>query len=156
MDQAITLIQNDALSVGETIGDSIGSIGIFTLIFYILMIIAYWKIFTKAGEAGWKSIIPIYNIYIFCRIIGISFWIYILGIPIIFGIVVSTISIPSSIITIISGIYSFFLLIYIAIKLGDAFKKSFLFKIGLIFLPNIFLLILAFGGSKYHRAAIKK
>lgn len=27
----------------------------------ILLIVAQWKIFTKAGEKGWKSIIPIYN-----------------------------------------------------------------------------------------------
>ena len=27
---------------------------------WLLQIIANWRIFTKAGEAGWKSIIPIY------------------------------------------------------------------------------------------------
>ena len=32
---------------------------LFAFIFYILQVIAYWKIFTKAGEEGWKSIIPI-------------------------------------------------------------------------------------------------
>jgi len=150
MNQAITLTQNDAIALGGFLGGAIASIGIFALIFYILMIIAYWKIFTKAGEKGWKSIIPIYNIYVFCRIIGISFWVYILGIPIVIGILLSVA--PSRIVTIASGIYSLFLLIYIAIKLGDAFKKSILFKIGLIILPNIFLLILAFGGSKYHKS----
>ena len=31
---------------------------LFAFIFYILQVIAYWKIFTKAGEEGWKSIIP--------------------------------------------------------------------------------------------------
>ena len=33
-----------------------------TIIIAIISIIAMFKIFTKAGEAGWKSIIPIYNI----------------------------------------------------------------------------------------------
>lgn len=28
---------------------------LFAFIFYILQVIAYWKIFTKAGEEGWKS-----------------------------------------------------------------------------------------------------
>ncbi|MFQ8842671.1 MAG: hypothetical protein ACLR8P_19070 [Clostridium fessum] len=37
---------------------------LFAFIFYILQVIAYWKIFTKAGEEGWKSIIPIYNGYV--------------------------------------------------------------------------------------------
>lgn len=32
---------------------------VFTLIICILLIVAWWKIFEKAGEAGWKSIIPL-------------------------------------------------------------------------------------------------
>ena len=27
------------------------------------MIIAWWRIFSKAGERGWKILIPVYNIY---------------------------------------------------------------------------------------------
>ncbi len=34
----------------------------------ILQIIAMWKLFTKAGEKGWKSIIPIYNSVILFKI----------------------------------------------------------------------------------------
>ena len=34
---------------------------IFWLAFTILMIAAWWKIFTKAGQPGWACIIPIYN-----------------------------------------------------------------------------------------------
>lgn len=41
---------------------------LFAFIFYILQVIAYWKIFTKAGEEGWKSIIPIYNGYVQYRL----------------------------------------------------------------------------------------
>jgi hypothetical protein len=33
-----------------------------------------WKIFEKAGEAGWKSIIPIYNVYIMYKIVGMKNW----------------------------------------------------------------------------------
>lgn len=36
------------------------------LAIYVLQIIGWWKIFTKAGEAGWKSLIPLYNLYISC------------------------------------------------------------------------------------------
>ena len=31
------------------------------VIILVFTIIANWKIFTKAGEAGWKSLIPIYS-----------------------------------------------------------------------------------------------
>ena len=34
------------------------------VIFYVLVAVAQWRIFTKAGEAGWKGIIPLYNLYI--------------------------------------------------------------------------------------------
>ena len=41
----------------------------YTLFFVILVIglavvslVAYWKIFVKAGKEGWEGIIPIYNV----------------------------------------------------------------------------------------------
>ena len=37
---------------------------IFAFVWWILQIIANWNIFTKAGEAGWKSLIPIYGDYV--------------------------------------------------------------------------------------------
>ncbi len=37
---------------------------IVVILWYVLQVIAYWRIFTKAGEAGWKSLIPIYNTYV--------------------------------------------------------------------------------------------
>ena len=61
----VTLTQNEAIAAGGIIGGIFATAGIFILAVYILLIVAWWKIFTKAGEAGWKSIIPIYNIYIF-------------------------------------------------------------------------------------------
>ena len=33
------------------------------LLFYILIAVAEWRIMVKAGEPGWKGIIPIYNVY---------------------------------------------------------------------------------------------
>lgn len=41
---------------------------IFALVWWILQIIANWNIFTKAGEAGWKSLIPIYGDYVSYKI----------------------------------------------------------------------------------------
>ena len=40
----------------------------------VIAIVAYWKIFTKAGEEGWKCIIPIYNIIILLKIVGRPWW----------------------------------------------------------------------------------
>ena len=41
---------------------------IFAFTWWILQIVANWRIFTKAGEAGWKSIIPVYGDYISYKI----------------------------------------------------------------------------------------
>ena len=37
----------------------------FSLIWWILMVVADWKVLNKAGEPGWKSIIPFYDSYTF-------------------------------------------------------------------------------------------
>ena len=54
---------------------------IIAIVLLVLLVIARWKLFTKAGEAGWKSIIPIYSDYVQWRIgwnkTGL-FWLYIL------------------------------------------------------------------------------
>ncbi len=47
---------------------------IIALICSIIAIIAMWKIFSKAGEAGWKSLIPIYNSFVLAKIIFGSYW----------------------------------------------------------------------------------
>ena len=56
---------------------------VVAIIIAILQIVAMWKIFTKAGEKGWKSIIPIYNIVVLFKISGLSPWlilVYLAGI----------------------------------------------------------------------------
>ena len=59
----------------------ISFISIFMIVMLVLTIIARWKMFTKAGEAGWKSLIPIYCDYTLFKIVwnAKSFWIYTLS-----------------------------------------------------------------------------
>lgn len=48
----------------------------FVLIIIALTIIGLWKCFTKAGEKGWKALIPFYNSVILYRISGIKgYWV---------------------------------------------------------------------------------
>ena len=122
------------------------------IIVSILLIIAMWKIFAKAGEAGWKSLIPIYNVYVFCKIIGISFWMWALLLPIVVGVgsaVIANVMNNQDISTIIAGVYSIIVEVYVSVKLAKAFNKGVGFTIGLILLPNLFQLILGFGSSEY-------
>ncbi|MBR3256827.1 hypothetical protein IKG02_00860 [Candidatus Saccharibacteria bacterium] len=158
MDNLI-LTQNEATAVaaGGILGGIAGFALGYILLFYILLVIANWKIFTKAGEAGWKSLIPIYNVYILCKIIKINFWIYMLLIPVVLGIITSIAGTKEPLVTIASlltGCYSLFLDIWTAIRLGKSFHKGTGFIVGLVLLPGIFHLILGFGSSKYDKKAL--
>lgn len=123
---------------GAMLGAIAGTVGVFfviSLAVLILMIVAQWKIFTKAGEKGWKCLIPIYNMVVLFKIIGLSPWLLLLyllsAIPVVGGLIAVVLSIVSM------------------VKLGQAFNKSAGFIIGLILLGPIFELILAFGSSQY-------
>ena len=114
------------LQQSDTGGSAFGSI--VGLVVAIIMIVALWKIFTKAGQPGWAAIIPIYNTLVMLRIIGRPWWWLLLMLIPFVNIVV-----------------------YIIIMLGMAksFGHGAGFALGLIFLPFIWYLILGFGGSEY-------
>ena len=106
--------------------------GIIGLLVALLMIVAMWKIFVKAGQPGWASIIPIYNLYVWCKIVGRpGWWIILMLIPFV---------------NIIVGIV-------LCIDMAKSFGKGAGFGIGLAFLGIIFLPILGFGSAQYLVAA---
>lgn len=103
---------------------------IIALIISVLMIVAMWKIFTKAGKPGWHSIIPFLNMYDLVEISGYNGWMFLLF------------CIPFA---------NIVMLILVFLGLAKNFGKSTGFAIGLIFLSVIFLLILAFDSSVYNK-----
>jgi signal peptidase I len=44
------------------------------IVFTLLLFIALYGLFTKAGEKGWKGLVPIYNIYVWLKIIDRPWW----------------------------------------------------------------------------------
>lgn len=105
---------------------------IIGLLFALLLIVAMWKVFTKAGQPGWASIIPIYNLYIWCKIVGRPWWwILLMLIPFV-GIIVA---------------------IILCIDLAKSFGKGAGFGIGLALLGIIFWPILGFGSAQYQGPA---
>lgn len=109
--------------------------GIGTIIYMVILLaiavislISMWKIFAKAGEAGWKALIPIYNMYILFQITwGKGIYFLLMLIP----------------------LANFVILIITYVKLANAFGKSGAFAVGIVFLPAIFMPILAFGSAEY-------
>lgn len=50
---------------------------ILTILFFILSLVGLWAIFEKAGQKGWIVLIPLYNLYIWLKIIRKPIWWYI-------------------------------------------------------------------------------
>jgi len=55
-------------------GAALGIISLIYVAIILLMVISFWKIFTKAGKPGWASIIPIYNIIVMLEIVKRPIW----------------------------------------------------------------------------------
>jgi uncharacterized protein DUF5684 len=102
------------------------------LLIALFLIVAMWKVFTKAGQPGWASIIPIYNLYVWCKIVGRPWWwILLMLIPFV----------------------NFIIAIILCIDMAKSFGKGAGFGIGLALLGIIFLPILGFGSAQYQGPA---
>ncbi len=125
------------------------------LLYYVFLTVAQWKLFTKAGEKGYKALIPFYNMFVSHHLIGMRHIWFILDIVFWAGEIAldltraaplwleETFFSVALIVTIISEI------IHI-MKLCYCYTKSELFAIGLFVIPPLFSMILAFGKSEYN------
>lgn len=105
---------------------------IFSLALCVLIIVANWKIFKKAGKPGWAAIIPVYNIIVSYQIVGLSPWLLLLFL-----------------VPFVNFVAAIVLSIMYAGRLAKAFGKGTGFAFGLFFLNVIFLPILAFSDAEY-------
>lgn len=98
------------------------------LLIILLIIASFWKVFVKAGQAGWKSLIPFYNIYVLLQIAGCpSWWLLMFFLPVV----------------------NIYFMVVMHIRLAEKFGKPPLFGFALCFLGFIFFPILAFGPATY-------
>jgi len=91
----------------------------------LLMVIAMWKVFVKAGQA---ILIPIYNTIVLIQIAGKPVWWFLLMLIPFVNIVIG---------------------IMVLLEIAKKFGKGGGFVAGLIFLPVIFWPILGFGSAEY-------
>jgi len=129
------LAASTALTVGtpitSTLNESLFNIwtGLLAFLWYVLVALAMWLVFKKAGWPGVLALIPIVNVFILVKIAGMSAWwalLYLIPIVnIVFGIVV-------------------------AVKVGAAFGKGGAWSFFLLWLiAFIGFFILGFGDAKY-------
>jgi len=95
----------------------------------LLVIVAHWEVFAKAGRPGWVIFIPFYNLYVCMKISSKPGWWWVLlcipGVNIIFSILMMR-------------------------GLARNFGKGVAFTAGLLLVPIVFWSILAFGESRYN------
>lgn len=84
----------------------------------LLAIIEQWILFNKLGEKGWKSIIPIYNGWVYLKLGELPGWLILLPVANIIGMIVASFNIPK--------------------KLNKSSALGLLY----IFIPNIYYLVL--------------
>lgn len=96
--------------------------------FSVVLVASFWKVFTKAGEAGWKCLVPIYNFVVLLKISGTPiWWIVLFFIPVL--------NIGAS--------------VFLGINLAKKFGKGPIYGLGLCFLSFIFYPHLAFSKALY-------
>ncbi len=106
---------------------SSSSLILFVAIF-ILVIIAKWRVFEKAGQPGWASIIPYFNFIIMLKIVGKNiWWVLWLFVP----------------------IANVVVYIWVTNLLAKRFGQNEGFTLGLLLLPFIFYPILGFGNARF-------
>ncbi|MFF1877260.1 DUF5684 domain-containing protein [Leifsonia sp. NPDC058230] len=99
------------------------------IIGYVLVVLALWPVFTKAGKPGWGALIPIYNTYLLVKIAGYHGALVILYFIPLVNIVVA---------------------IIVALGVGRAFGRSAVFSILLLWLFAIIgYFIVGYGRSQY-------
>lgn len=107
------------------------SIAIFLIIYValiVVMITSVWKLYSKAGQPGWASLIPIYNGYVLLKIVGKpGWWLLLYFIPFV-------------------NIFFLFMTFHL---LSKSFGKGSAFTTGLILLGAVFLPILGLGSAEY-------
>ena len=101
---------------------------LFVLAISVFMVVAMWKMFTKAGNPGWGCLVPFYNNYCLFEIAFGNGWLFLL--------------------TFVPCV-NFVFLIMLYFKLAKAFGQGVGFGFGLLFLNPIFVAILGFGNAEY-------
>ncbi len=122
------------------------------LIWYIVLAVASFRIFKKAGEPGWKGLIPVYNTYVQYRFSWETryFWYMILTMAV--GGILSSLGDGEGAINTVGDVVSFVgwaIWVIGEYRLSRSFGHGIPFTVGLVLLGPVFRMILGFGKSRY-------
>lgn len=119
----------------------------------VIIVISNWKILTKANEEGWKALIPFYNKWTLCEVVGLSpYWVIELLIVQALYLFINQVLEGNFVVISLSWLVSlnslYFNVVY-SLSLAKSFGKDKSFGILTVFFPVITLPMLAFGKSEY-------
>lgn len=119
----------------------------------VIIVISNWKILTKANEEGWKALIPFYNKWTLCEVVGLSpYWVIELLVVQALYLFIKQVLEGNFVVISLSWLVSlnslYFNVVY-SLSLAKSFGKDKSFGILTIFFPEITLPMLAFGKSEY-------
>ena len=125
-----------------------------TVIRYLMIAIGYSRMYRKAGVAGWKAFIPVYNTYNNYKISwsGKFFFLY-LVLHILTSALGSSEQLLLSLIAAAAGITLIVIAVKQNIKMANIFGKGAGTAILLILFPGITALVLGFGKAEFLGAA---
>jgi hypothetical protein len=112
-----------------------GTTSLVAVALYVLMVVALWRVFSKAGYAGWLAIIPIVNVVFLTKVAGFSGWLALLYL------------IP---------IVGFVFHIVVQLRVGRAFGHGWVFSIFLLALFYVIgYLIIGFSDDRYRLERVR-
>ena len=95
-----------------------------------ITLLGYWRVFEKAGVAGWKALVPVYHTYVLLGMVGRpGWWLALTFVPVV-NIGVAAV---------------------LAMDLAECFGERLGFAFGLVLLPVVFVPMLGFGDASYRR-----
>ena len=126
---------------------------IISLVIAILKLIGTWKMLTKAGESGWKSLIPFYNQWTLCKVAGISpYWVLEIIVVSMINTVLNRI-LGSNVISVILSLIVYANTIYfwviLSISLAKSFGKDTGFGVATVFFSFITYPMMGMGSATY-------
>lgn len=137
--------------MGKALDSSQVLLLVMGVIWYIFLMAASWKMFQKAGEAGWKALIPVYNGYILYKISWKAniFWILAAATVLSQTLLSPSMAMPLALIGMLLNVVAIVIACIESFKLSKAFGHGVGFGLGLIFLNPVFMMILGYGKSEY-------
>ena len=101
---------------------------VIPLLVGVLLMVASWRVYAKAGQPGWGVLVPIYNLYLWCKIAGKpGWWVVLFFVPFLNLVVV----------------------LLLSLGVAKAFNKSESFGVLLALLAPIAVPVLAFSEVTY-------